>query len=244
MTANANRVEAVRIEKDAQLHMFGVDSTSQPTPTRFPKTFNPANHKIWLKVLEDEAYQRFLAGNPPAQKRWEYVIKAYLRACSTANVYPFAGRTDFEDLAKSFLKSARTILVNWFKDSGIFNVVKIQRVERKHSFTHQNFCIEVTATLKPISDPTFDAWLVKHPMPGFRKEDGIFRKSLRAHLDVEYSMRDGQPCLTYRIFCHTPIRSIDPSLMDHTKLTKYVDTKMWDPMIRELRIDGLGNRLF
>lgn len=243
MTLAPDRVEAA-ITKDAQLQLFGINSDSQPTPTRFPKTFNPAGLRIWTAVLESELYKSFKASNPPASKMWEYCVKAYLKMCAANDVYPFAGRSDFEALTKSFLKSARTVLVDWFKESGIFNVVKVKSVRRSHTFTHKNFSLEVKAELRPISDPTFMAWLIKHPLPGFKKEEGVYRKSIRAHIDVEYTMERGVPYLTYRIFCHTPIRSLDPSLLGKSKLTKYVETQLWDPLIRDHRIEGLGNRLY
>lgn len=238
------QVQAAKFEKDAQLQLFGIDSTSQPTPTRYPKTFNAQGLRIWNEVLESAAYQQFKKCSPKASQMWEYCIKAFLKQCAANEIYPFTGRADFEELTTSFLTSARSTLVKWFHESGIFNVVKIRSVTRAYTFTHQNFSLEVTAELRPISDPTFEAWLTKNPVPGFKKQEGIYKKSLKAHIDVEHFVKRGTPYLTYRVFCHTPVRALDPNLLGKAKLSKYVETKLWDPLIKAQPIEGLGNRRY
>lgn len=237
-------VQAASVIRDAQLHLFGINSDSQPTVTRYPKPFNPIAMPVWKTVLESEGYALYAKVNISSTARWTYCVKEFLKACATQKVYPFAGKADFETSARAFLTSARKSLVGWFKQSGIFDVARIKSVTRSHSFTQQNFSVEVCAELRPISDPTFIAWLTQLPNPGFRKVDSLYRRSIQAHIDVEFEMRRGVPYLTYRIFCHTPVRILNPGLLGRNKLSKFVDDKLWTPLIKEHPVEGLGNRRY
>lgn len=241
---NSEVVQAASVIRDAQLHLFGINSDSQPTVTRYPKPFNPMAMPVWKTVLESEGYALYAKTNISSAARWTYCVKEFLKACATQKVYPFSGKADFETSARTFLTSARRNLVRWFTEAGIFNVARIKSVTRNHSFTQQNFSIEVCAELRPISDPTFISWLQRLPNPGFKKVDNLYRRSIQAHIDVEFEIRRGVPYLTYRIFCHTPVRILDPSLLGRNKLSKFVDDKLWNPLIKEHSVETLGNRRF
>lgn len=237
-------VQAARFEKDAQLQLFGIDSSSRPTPTRFPKTFNPAAAMVWRQILESQEYADFCKTHTLASEMWQYCVKAYLKACATESIYPFGGRSDFEELTRSFLTSARKKLVRWFKESGILEVTKVRKVSRSCEFTHQNFVLEVVAELRPIDDPTFERWLVKHPQPGFKKVEGMYQRSLAAHIDVFYYVSRNTSYLKYRIFCHTPVRVLEPGHLGKSKLTQYVEKKLWNPIIEAQPLEGTSNRRY
>lgn len=237
--------QAARVEPDAQLQVFGVDTAYQPTPSRFPKTLNPQGLKIWTTILESKEYADFKSKNPLTSKLWAYCIRTYLKNAAAADVYPFTGRHDFHETALSFLSAARKKLVKWFDQSEIFDYLKIKSISRDYTFTHQNFSLEVRAELRPISDPTFEAWLTRIPEPGFKKQlDGTYHKAVHAHIDVHFHVRGGVGYLTYRVFCHTPVRILEPGAMSKAKLGKYVETKLWSPLIKQYPVGSIGNRRF
>ena len=236
---------AARMIPDAQLQVFGIDTKNQPTPTRFPKAFNAQGMKLWEQILSSSAYVEFKRKHESTSELWSFCIREFLKLSTENNVYPFTGKHDFEETARGFLEAARRKLVRWFDESGIFTLCKIKSVERDYTFTHNNFSLEVTAELRPISDPTFHAWLVKSPQPGFTKQvDGTFHRSVHAHIDVHFYLKSGVPYLRYRVFCHTPVRVLEPNAIGKAKLSKFVETKLWNPLIKQLPIGDVGNRRY
>lgn len=240
ITENAAR----RIVRDAQLELLNIDSQSQPTVTRYPQTFNPAAAVIWRDLINSPEYKAFCAGSDSAAARWKFAVMTFLKNCKAQDMYPFSGAHDFEEVARKFLRNARTTLIDWFHQSKVFDYVRLASVTRESSFTHNNFRITVRAKLRPISDPTFERWLVMRPHPGFVREGSMYANQLRAHLRVEFEVVDGQPTMNYSVFCHTPIRAFDVGRYTSEHLSRYVDEKLWKPLIRELPITGAGSRLY
>lgn len=234
-----------RLEYDAQLQVFGVDTAYQPTPSRFPKAFNPQGLKVWTTILDSALYAKFKSNNNKTSKLWAFCIREYLKRAAASNLYPFTGHHDFEETAIAFLAAARQKLVRWFDESHIFDYLKIKSIERDYTFTHQNFSLEVKAELRPISDPTFEQWLTKIPSPAFKKQlDGTYHKSVHAHIDVHFHVQAGVGYLTYRVFCHTPVRVLEPGALSKARLMKYVESKLWSPLVKQYPMDKIGNRRF
>lgn len=243
--AGAASVEtAARIVRDADLGLFGIDSNGQPTPTRYPKAFSKGAHKVWLSVLDSPAYQKDVRAGKPASVLWQVAVRLFLKACAADGVYAFEGRPDHEATAMAFLKSTRSKVVRYFDDAGFFDHLKIRSVKRDYSFTANNFSISCEAALRPVTDATFERWLEGLPSPNLRKhEDGVYRKSVYAHVDVWYRVTRGTSYLGYRIFCHTPVRLLN-DLPSKAKMSDYVERKLWLPAVRENRIAKLGNKNF
>lgn len=232
------------IDMDAQLHLFGVDSSSRPTATRFPPAFNPTAKPLWLEVLESPKIKAL--SKQKASIQWQAVLRSYLMACGAAQVYPFNGKSDFEETSRSFLVNARKQVVKFFAEQGIFQHLKIQSVKRNFSFTESNFIIEVQANLRPIEDPTLERWIQSLPSPGFKKHlDGTYRRSIHAHIDAWFQMDSEQNAVVgYRIFCRTPVRLLEPNLPNRNRLGNYVDKKIWGPIAKEHPFENIGNRNF
>lgn len=237
---------AARLVKDADLSLFGISSSDQPTRSRYPKAFNPQALRVWDEVLESNAYKTFRQKTPETQKLWSFAIQQFLRECSLSNTYPFSGSHDFEGTARAFLASSRRKLVAFFEAQGFFKHLRVTNVSRSTSFTAQNFVVECTANLKPIEDPTFEAWLMRLPEPAFvKKQDGTLSRNVHAHIEVFYRVTHKGAVIGYKVFCHTPLRLINGKIASRRKMQEYVDREFWRPLIKEVPVSGIpANRLF
>ncbi len=240
----AVKVLAAPIVRDANLSLFGISHSDHPTRSRYPKVFNPQALRLWESVLSSDAYVAFRERTSNTQSLWTFAVQAFLKRCGEEDVYPFAGQHDFEGTAKAFLTSSRRKLVQFFTAHGFFEHLRVSRVERSANFTAQNFSVECIAHLKPIEDPTFDAWLTRLPEPAFVKsQDGSLTRSVHAHIEVFYRVTRTGAVLGYRIFCHTPLRLIDGKLPTKKRMLDYVDRNLWRPIVKEHPIPGI-NKLF
>lgn len=245
LRAAADPVEAaVRPVRDADLSLFGIDNTGQPTPTRYPKVFSSGAHKLWLEVLQSPSYTKAANSGKPASALWQIAVKEFLKSCAANDVYAFEGRHDYEATAKSFLKSTRAKVVKFFEEAGFFQHLKVKSIKRSYDFTANNFSITCESELRPVNDPTFERWLATLPSPNMRKqEDGVYRRAVHAHVDVWYRVSRGKCYLGYRIFCHTPVRLLN-DLPSRRKLEQFVEKKLWLPAVRDHRMPSVGNKNF
>lgn len=232
---------AARLVKDADLSLFGVSHSEQPTRSRFPKAFNAKGLSLWSAILDSAAYTRFRNETPETQKLWVYCIQEYLKRCRAADLSPFVAGHDFEETARAFLTSSRRRLVSFFEKHGFFKHLKIVRVNRSVSFATGNFVIEVEADLRPIQDPTFDSWLQQLPEPAFsRHQDGVLRRSVHAHIDVHYRVSSKGAHLGYRIMCHTAMNMLTTERLTRPQMQKFVDNKLWRPIVKNQPIKGIN----
>lgn len=225
------------------LALFGADVSVNPTPSRLPKGFNHAAARMWARALESKELEEARSAKLDTGALWEIAIKQYLKQCAKADVFPFTGRDDFQEMATRFLTNGRKALRDYINSSGILKKLTIRSVDRKVRFSGQNFSVEVTAHLKPIEDPTFSKWLTTIPSPGFRAEKNVLTKSVHAHVDVVFQ-NGSDPRLTYKVLCVSPIKLIDPRYTTRAKLESYVQNKLWLPILRDHRFDDAGSRLF
>lgn len=237
---------APRPAADADLALFGIESKTPPSITKYPAAFNKNAHRYWKATLEGTEYTKAREKvGATSQALWTLAIRLFLKSCAAANVYAFEGKHNYEEVAREFLTSARKQLAAYIKASGIFDVMKVKKVTRNYTFTHQNFFIEVQADLRPNDDPSVVSWLTNKPSPGFSKHvDGSYRRSVQAHIELAYTpKRDGTATLSYRIFCHTPARLL-ADVPNKKKLEQYVEKKLWLPICKDSPIDALRNRTF
>lgn len=239
------KVLAAPLVKDADLSLFGISHSDQPTRSRYPKVFNPQALRLWESMLASDAYTTFRNKTPETQRLWMFAVQQFLKDCAAQDVYPFSGSHDFEATARAFLTSSRRKLVEFFRKQGIFDHMKVVKVNRSANFTANNFVIECTADLRPIEDPTFETWLMKLPEPAFvRAQDGSLTRSVHAHIDVFFRVTNAGATIGYRVFCHTPLRLIDGKVATRKKMQDYVDRNFWRPLIKDHPMHGLSNKLF
>ena len=228
------------------LSLLGADTTVNPTASRMPSHFNHAAARLWKQAVGSKELQAVVDDKEKTiGDRWETAVKVYLKLCAKAEVFPFTGKDDFQEMATRFLTNARKTLASYVQESGILKQLTIKSVDREVSFTPQNFSIRVVAKLKPIEDPTLHKWATTQPLPGFRAHaKNLFKKSVHAHVDVEFDNSPTNPTLSYTIICVSPLRLIDPKLTSRAKLESYVTSKLWLPILRSNRIKDAGSRLF
>lgn len=227
------------------LTLLGVDLSAPPKPERMPRAFNLSASREWKEALNSDIVRNAMKKRIERPKAWELAIRQFLAVCAKNGVYPFTGKPDFEQMATRFLRNARHTLADYIKSSGLLSRMKIKSVSRDVSLRYQNFTINVVAKLRPIEDPTMSAWLTQRPQPGFAStRDGYLAKSVHAHVDVRFQVIRGEPTLSYHIHCVSPLRLADPKYSSRAKMTEYVDKKLWLPLIREIRLEGAGSRLF
>lgn len=237
-----------KIRNDVELSILGISTTKAPSITNFPKQFNPDAFQVWGDLLNSEWYAELKAEGGSATDLWYDVIREYMRDCADFGVFPFnhANQKSNNEVAMSFLNSSRLKVKRFLDDVEMFKQVKIARVERKYEFLPQSFTVTNIAYLKPITDPTFEKWLTRIPLPKFTPDGkGIYRKNLQANIDLTMEVRKGQTKLIYSIFCHTPVSIPDYSKMPtKSKLTQYAEKTLWLPIIRAHRFENIGGRLF
>lgn len=233
-------------ESQTHLALLGADLSVNPTPSRMPAQFNHAASRVWRAALDLKEVKAVVADSGVSHAdKWEAAIRAYLRLCAKSEVYPFTGKDDFQEMASRFLTNARKTLAQYIQEAGVLKQLTIRSVDRKVSFTAQNFSIHVVARLRPIEDPTLHKWATTQPLPGFKAHGkALFKKSIHAHVELEFDNSPTSPTLSYTVLCVSPLRLIDPKLTSRAKLESYVTNKLWLPILRSNRIKDAGTRLF
>lgn len=232
------------------LTLLGIDGTKAPTVSRFPKSYNPKALKLWTTAI-DEASQLF--NKEDNLHNWLVTIKAFLKLCKEANLSPFdnANIDTHNEGIEAWLKSNRVKAIKYCDDTEIFKHFTIKSVKRSAVITGPqggNFYVENVAQLKAIEDPTLQKWLVTAPMPGFLNNgDGSYTKTINAASSVTVNfIGSTKATLTLNIFCHSlPIVTAKGgSAVTKKALAKFIETKMWSPLVKRFKFKGIGSKLF
>lgn len=229
-----------------ELHLFGVEPTSLPSVSQYPKAFSRDGLNVWREVLEHPDYLKRGEGlrkDLAPKQMWRHAVHMFLKRCAEQDIYAFDGKTNHEEAAREFLIMARRTLVGYVTRSKVFDVFKIHTIERSYDFTVNGFTISVTVNLRPISDPTVHEWLVGKPDPGFEKHaDGVFRRAVHSSIDLEFRPTKNGGKLTYVIRCHTPAR-LTKGLPNKQRLSQHVES-LWMQICSENRLSSTGSRAY
>lgn len=228
------------------VELLGVDTSTWPSASMFPTTFGREGSSLWRKIFESSWYEKNRPAHTDPSLFWTALVKQYLKLCEKNGIYPFSGLNDETSKTTNlnFLVSARQLASDFFDRTEFFTKVGIVSLKRNFTFNRTSFIVESTATLKG-TDPTTAAWITKPNLPGFKLEDGVYRRTLKANVDLLMKEERGLWTLTLRIFCHTPVLIPNLSKIPTRKrLATYAEKTLWLPAVRQQRFLNIGNRLF
>lgn len=237
-----------KVVNDTELSILGVDTSKPPSIATFPKQFNKEGFQLWSEMLNSDWYSDLKSDGGSATDIWYEVIKHYMKTAADEGLFPFnqTHQQSNNDIAMSFLTSARIRTKRFFDETEFFDKVKVNSVDRSYVFLPQSFTVISTAELKSIEDPTFISWMTSLPSPGFVNVDGVFKKNLQANVDISLEFLRGKKTrLTVSVFCHTPLSLPDYNkLPTKSKLTQFAEKTIWLPIVRAHKFNRLTKRLF
>lgn len=221
------------------LALLGVDGHLNPTVSRFPKSYNPKALKLWVKALDkiNNEYEDTL-------ENWMATIRTFISLCRAEGIEAFdhANAAAVNEGIEAWLKSNRVKAIKYCNDTEIFKHFRIVSGKRTVVVTGQqgrNFYVENTARLKAIEDPTLKSWLTGSPMPGFTDNgDGSFTRNINAAstITVNFIGMNGAT-VTLNIYCHS--LPIIEGKRTNKALAKYIETKIWTPLVRRFKFNGV-----
>ena len=234
------------------------DPSRSPNSTNFPSKFSPGGYPIWHKLSVCPEYLAYCKIYSDPLKRWEWMIKQYIRNCKHKIIFPFkvSGEQSKTDKAIFLLSLARRQLKAYFKSIDLFKKIRIFNTKRHYILKDKTFDLVIVANLLPIDDPTFYKWLLKHPPEPLFRATGKARQLQRLlyktpdsscviHFNLAYMKH---PQLTVNISFTTPL--VIPhhnTVLTREQTEKYIEEKIWLPLVRTFRFDNNDNagwRLF
>jgi hypothetical protein len=226
------------------LNLLGVDHAKKPAVSRFPKAYNPAALKLWVSAIEQTD---MTAGS--LTDAWGAVIKKYLALCKGAECSPFndSNIDRVNESVVNWLKVNRLQCIRYANDTEIFKHFQIASVKRSVLVAGQadrNFIVQNTAKLKAVDDPTIDRWLITHPMPGFlTMGNGKYCRQVNAATSIEINFT-GRTSATISLTIYSHSLPIVPAHKTKKALAKYIETKIWVPLVEKYRFNGIGTKKF
>lgn len=237
-----------KVVNDTELSILGIDTAKAPSIATFPKQFNKEGFQLWSALLNSDWYAELKSEGGSSTDIWYAVIKQYMKDAAKDGMFPF-NQTHLQsnnEIAMSFLTSARIRIKRFFDEVEFFSKVKVSSVSRSYVFLPQSFTVLSTAEIKAPEDPTFVQWLLARPNPGFVRVDGIFKKNLQANVDISLETINSKKIrLTISVFCHTPLSLPEYNrLPTKSKLTQFAEKTIWLPIVRAHKFENLSKRLF
>ena len=240
-----------------ELSLLNTDGSKPPSVDLFPGKFNPSGLKVWEELMASEEYGKAKRHFRNLDEDWSWCIRAYLKLCGLAGIFPFASATEQSnnDFVVQYLINARRRAIKFIDDIELFKKVRVFSTSREYRILSDGFVVITTAHLTPIKDPTFVKWLQTHsPGPMFRptgKAPMSFVRELFDNVDSRVVFHINlvnmvRPQLKMLVSCGTPlaynhVRNGAPSRSD---LEKFAEETIWLPLVRSHRFSGIFNRLF
>lgn len=229
--------------KEAQLRNANVNLDKNPLVTNYPKFYNPKAHSIWADIvatLEPTFYKN-------TRRNWSNAIQGFQNACANAGIPCF----DEDKLAEGNKRISDSLLSNRIQaikacdEANLFATCKIKSVLHRVAIVEGNtFFVENTAKLKSSEDPTIQKWLMGSPIPGFTKiSDKLYQKQVNAATTVTINfMRRDYTTISLKISCHSV--PLVPNRKASQTLARYIESKIWDPLVDAYKFKGAENKKF
>lgn len=230
----------------AKLSLIGVPERYQkegPSLRSFPSRFNPKAHHIWKECLNKYDYSIL-----PIDKQWESIVEHYLDECEMNAIAPFQDTPDVSDNKRIIeaLSKARLKLVDFFKESNLFSILTLYY----KGTTYENSANEFKLTsYGKISGFGSKSNLVKYLTNTF--EFKTMPRGLVLPLSTTTKIHitditDTSALISYSVRVETSVFHPDmhSRMVNDEEMDKFIDTYIWQPIVRTRKIPGLKTSLF
>lgn len=227
-----------------RLSLSGIDFDKNPTITNFPKFYNRMAHSLWAKVLSE---MDFVAST---QANWQTAMKDFQDLCNASDVDVFDEDTldTYNESIADSLKANRLQAIKCGDDTGIFDHFTIRSVIRRVAVLSgqdgKNFYVQNEAKLQAVKDPTLESWLLSSPLPGFFKAgERSYEKLVNAAtlISINFSSKTNAS-ISLRIECHS--MPMIPHKKTTQSMARFIESKIWDPLVQRYRFKGAKNKMF
>ena len=235
-----------KLNKNAKerLNLAGIDFDRDPTITTYPKFYNPQAHSLWAQVLKTMTFRA------DSHVNWQVAIKDFQDICYNANVAVFNedALDTFNESIASSLKANRVQAIKACDDTEIFKHFSIRSIVRRVAVLNgqdgRNFYVENVAKLHAVKDPTLERWLLSSPLPGFiQPEAGRYEKLVNAATTVTINFTSkAVATITLCIHCHS--MPMIPHRKTTQSMARFIESKIWDPIVQKYRFKDVGRKLF
>lgn len=219
-----------------------------PGPGGYPSKFNPEALKLWTNLVQDEAYRRELRKLNSLDLAWHNTILKFLSLCDDEGIYPFSNASEAtrNEYIQDFVRRGRIHLVQFFNECEMFSHIKVSRAYREYQRRDKGMTIVSWAECFPVKDPTFEKWLQQSPMPRFLKGvDNRYVKIIQPHVTAWVRCINlNRVTIGFAIEVAGTINVPGKQTPKRKEVDSYMDNRIWLPLIRAHRFDGVFNRLF